>query len=236
MRLVLIACAVIERELRWLAARCAVEIDARYLEQGLHEQPERLRQAVQEEIDRIDAQAAPVDAIVLGYGLCGTGTVGLRSARHRLVMPRAHDCATLALGCRQRYRAEFDAEPGTYWCSTGWVEHGALPDDARLERKGREFAERFDEDAAAYLVQVERDALARYRRCAFVAWPGLSCEPERAAAERAAAERSWRFEALRGDPGLLADLLAGNWDDRFLVAEPGAAIAASYDEGVVTAP
>ncbi len=243
MRLALIACAVVARELAWLAEGGATELDVRLLEQGLHERPDRLRAALQAEIDRLDAEAAAAgamarkapayDAIVLAYGLCGMGTAGVGSALHQLVLPRAHDCATLVLGCRHRYRAAFDDQPATYWCTPGWADHGALPSEARLDRGERDLAERHGEEAAAYLLELERTALARYERCAFVAWPGLEHGAQREAAERTAAERGWVLAELPGDPSLLADLVAGRWDERFLVLEPGQTIAPAYDERVV---
>lgn len=246
MPLALIACAVVARELAFLARDAAAAFDVRWLPQGLHERPERLRAALQAEIDRLDAEAeaggmpaggvpAEGGTIALAYGLCGTGTAGLRSSRHRLVLPRAHDCATLVLGCRHRYRAAFDERPATYWCTPGWADHGALPSEERLDRGERALAARHGEESAAYLVDLERGALARYARCAFVAWPELDHGEQREAARRTAAERGWRLEELPGDPSLLADLVAGRWDERFLVLEPGQTAAPAADERVVVA-
>ena len=234
MRLALIACGVVARELAWVLAATPRPVDVRLVRQGLHEQPQRLRAAVQTEIDALDA-AAMHDAIVLAYGLCGGGTAGLRSARHRLVLPRAHDCTTLVLGCHRRYREAFDAEPGRYWCTPGAADHGALPSDERLAERERTLAARHGADAASHVLDLEREALARYRRCAFVAWPGLEHGAQRDAARRAATDRGWAWEELVGDPALLADLVAGRWDERFLVLEPGMAVAMAYDERVVVA-
>ena len=39
-----------------------------------------------------------------------------------LVIPRAHDCIALFMGSRQRYREYFDAHPGTYYRTSGWIE------------------------------------------------------------------------------------------------------------------
>jgi hypothetical protein len=246
--LALIACAVVARELAHLARGGAAVPDVRLLPQGLHERPERLRAALQAEIDRLDAEAATsgepaggvsvsdgAGAIALAYGLCGTGTAGVRSTRHRLVLPRAHDCATLVLGCRYRYRAAFDARPASYWCTPGWADHGALPSEERLACRERELADRHGDEPAAYLLELERAALGRYDRCAFVAWPGLAHAAQREAARRTAAERGWGLEELTGDPSLLADLVAGRWDERFLVLEPGQAAAPAADARVVVA-
>jgi hypothetical protein len=235
-RLRLIACAVLRRELDVLLPRAPCGVDASFVPQGLHERPTELRRALQAEIDAVDAveSTAPVryDAILLGVGLCGTGTVGLRSARHRLVLPRAHDCFTLALGCRHRFRRAFEAQPGTYWATAGWVANGAL---SGADARRRALVARHGPAATEALLEAEGRALARYDRCAYVAWPGLRDGTERALARREADARGWSFGVLRGDPALLVGLLAGDWDDRYLVVEPGAAIAPAYDDAVVVA-
>jgi hypothetical protein len=96
-------------------------------------------------------------------------------------------------------------------------------------------AARHGEDAAAYLLELERAALGRYERCAFVAWPGRGDGAQREAARRTAAERGWTLDELEGDPALLQSLLAGTWDERFLVVAPGEVVAAAGDERVVVA-
>ena len=55
MRIKLIACKVMTREISLLAARSPHYIDITWLWQGLHNEPERLRQTLQEVIDQIDA-------------------------------------------------------------------------------------------------------------------------------------------------------------------------------------
>ncbi|MBK8050203.1 MAG: DUF1638 domain-containing protein [Anaerolineales bacterium] len=62
------------------------------------------------------------DAIILAYGLCGASTAQLIARHTPIVMPRAHDCITLYLGSRDRYQAEFEKHPGTYWYSADYLE------------------------------------------------------------------------------------------------------------------
>ena len=114
----MIACKVLLRELYSLAYNCPNAVDITWLRQKLHETPDRLRQEVQDIIDRIDAtEGDPCEAILLGYGLCSNGIVGLRSRRYPLVIPRAHDCITFLLGSKERYRQEFEGHSGgIYWC------------------------------------------------------------------------------------------------------------------------
>ena len=48
-----------------------------------------------------------------------------------------------------------------------------------------------------------------------------------------ALRRGWTFEHMTGDLVLIRKLLEGEWDDDFLVAQPGEQIAMAYDDGVV---
>ena len=106
----IIACGVLEEEIRAAAERLNITIDEEYLPAGLHEQPERLKQELQAAVNRA---AAEYDAVVIGYGLCGRGTVGLQAGSVPLVMPRVHDCIAMFLGSQKRYKEQFSTNPGT---------------------------------------------------------------------------------------------------------------------------
>ena len=105
-RYCLFACEVLRRELDSCRERSAHRVDARYLDQGLHDLgAEGVRRALREELEQVDAAA--YDALLLGYGLCNNGIVGLSHPTLPLVAPRAHDCVALFLGSHQRYEKYF---------------------------------------------------------------------------------------------------------------------------------
>ncbi|MBL7154868.1 MAG: DUF1638 domain-containing protein, partial [Phycisphaerae bacterium] len=87
-----------QREAYFCAARSKNLVDIRLMEQGLHDEPDRLRSEVQKALETTtDIQGRPFKATLLGYGLCSNGIVGL-SAKIPIVVPRGHDCITLLLG------------------------------------------------------------------------------------------------------------------------------------------
>ena len=104
-----------------------VELIEVWLEQGLHREPHRLNTLVRDEIAAAEARNEPLDAILLGYGICSHGTVGITSSSYRIVVPRAHDCITLFLGSKERYLEEFSRAPGTYWFTPGFISGGIQP-------------------------------------------------------------------------------------------------------------
>src|SRR5262245_12311217 len=127
MRLKLISCQVFCREMAAVIARSRNQVEIEFLSKGLHEigcvgMAARIQEA-------IDGVCGDFDAVLLGYGLCNNGLAGLCAHRVPLVVPRAHDCITLLLGSKERYLDYFEKNPGTYFKSTGWIEHEKNPDE-----------------------------------------------------------------------------------------------------------
>ena len=71
--------------------------------------------------------ASYATAIVLGYGLCSNGLVGVTARRQKLIVPRCHDCIALFLGSPARYDAVFRDHPGTFYLTPGWVKENQDP-------------------------------------------------------------------------------------------------------------
>ena len=75
-----------------------------------------------ETLSRVDETR--YDAVLLGYGLCSNGLVGMGARSIPLVVPRAHDCITLFLGSKERYLQYFQDNPGVYFMTSGWIGRG----------------------------------------------------------------------------------------------------------------
>ena len=173
---------------------------------------------------------------MLGYGLCSRGVEGVAAKRCKLVIARAHDCVTLLLGDRKRYAKYVSEHPGTYWYSPGWNRCHTPPGPERYEKLLNEYRKKFGEEDAQFLMESEQSWFKTYERAAFVdlGLPGIEKDVEKTQA--CAQWLGWRFDQQLGSPGLLQDLLRGNWDDeRFLVLEPGQSVQMTADEKVVTA-
>ena len=241
MRLLVVACEVVAREIYHAAARAAPAVDVKLLTQGLHDRgTERMRAAVQQEIDAADP--GRYDTVVLAYGLCSNGTVGITARKTPVVIPRAHDCITLLLGSRGRYATEFERHPGTYYYSAGWSERDdenigprepGIMDAMGLSGDYEEYVERYGEDNAKFLMEQIRGGLRHYDRLLFIEMGLGGEEKAKEEARERAAHEGWRFEAMKGDMSLTERLLSGDWDEDFVVLEPGQALASSHDDLVM---
>ncbi len=239
-RLRMIACEVSRREVCAAVARSRNIIDVDFLPKGLHDVgAERMRTQVQEAVD--SRPQGDREAILFWYGLCSNGMCGVR-APVPMVAPRAHDCITLLLGSRRRFAGFFEANPGTYYKSPGWIERDTDPNEnpasitarLKLSRDYRELAERYGEDNAEFLAPVISDWLKHYRKLAFINTGVGNVGDYRARAGAFAAERKWEFEELQGDPGLLERMLAGDWNaEEFLVVPPGHTIRPTFNEDII---
>lgn len=240
MRLKCIGCEALARNIYACAAYAPHIIDVEILRLGLHIRPSQLRAELQAHIDAAAGQQ--YDAIVLAYGLCGQAAAGIIARDIPLVMPRAHDCLTLFLGSRERYRTEFERCSGTYWYTQDYIERGER--DSNLLASGAggttnreavyaEYVKKYGEKNAAYLISVLGNWQQQYQRAVYIdtgMGNGTSVETK---AMAQAAQFGWTFERMRGDLGLMTRLFAGEWDADFLVVSPGQQIAAAYNDQII---
>ena len=223
-----------------------VELVEVWLEQGLHREPGKLSRLIKNEIALTEKNNEQFDAILLGYGICSRGTIGIQSSRYRLVVPRAHDCITLFLGSKERYLDEFSKAPGTYWFTPGFMSGKMQPGMSekyagiyhQFEENYEQYLEKFgDEESARFVIEHQEQAwIKNYSRGAYVksGLPGGEALKKKAVAF--CSNRNWTFEEVHGDYTLIRDLISGNWDpDRFLVLEPGQTLAVGSITDIITA-
>ncbi len=234
-KIALVACAVFEEEIAMHGGDAPHIVEKRFLEIALHDRPDKLRQDLQAEIDRLDARD-DIDAIALAYALCGLGTAGLRAGRHRIVIPRGHDCITVFMGCKEKFACQHAACPDSYYYTPGWMKANRTPGPGRLESLRAELLQKFEPDDVEFLIEAEKANWAQHGRAVYLDLGTPGASGKAAEVEATAASLGWKFERFPGDPTLLQDLLAGRWDDeRFQVVEPGMALAHSPDNAIFKA-
>lgn len=250
-----IGCEIIYREACHLAATVRHMVDVQFLRKGLHDlETADMVAQVQAAIDAVDPRAG-YEAVLLGYARCNDGLVGVRAGDLPVVVPRAHDCITFLMGSRAKYREYFDRCPGSYYMSSGWAERNqaveADPSEPAYGKKGvmanlgltdshQQLVEKYGEENARYVAETlaDWDWTKNYDRYLYLRM-GLCDEQDYIDRTRAEAkQRDWEFELRTGDLGLLRKLFEGEWDEDFVVLQPGnpgQRLVARNDEWVLDA-
>jgi hypothetical protein len=240
MKLKCIACEALARPVYLCAAQSPHIIDIDLVKRGLHTYPADLRCHLQDKIEVSENQG--YDAVVLVYGLCGQAVAGLTAGSVPLVVPRAHDCITLFLGSRQRYREQFEAYPGTYWYAHDYLERDdgsgsslsmGSGTDTDLEKVRAEYVQKYGKNNADYLMEVMGAWQSHYRRAVYIDMGVTDGSVIEARAQAEAARRGWTFEHMAGNLTLVRRLLTADWNDDFLILQPGQSARMVCDEGVI---
>ncbi|MEX1314902.1 MAG: DUF1638 domain-containing protein, partial [Desulfotignum sp.] len=221
------------RDMKEVAREQGLALEYKFLEAGLHENPHKLNQQVQEAIDHISDQG-DADRIIIGYGVCGKGTVGLTARAVPLVIPKVHDCISLFLGGDAAYREQFKQFPGTYYLSAGWCEEKAVPVSQRRGRAWfgdrqlvyedvkKSHGQKTADHTFAFLNSWQKN----YQRAAFIETRSGQAARYEQMAKEMADEYGWRFERIKGDQGLIREMLTiTESTPGVLVAPPGHTIA-----------
>ena len=235
-----LTCSALARSIYAAAATTPAAVSTRLLDQGLHRDPDDLRQRLQSQVDLIEPGES--DAVLVVFGMCGTSTVGLAARHTPLVVPRVHDCIALYLGSHDRYQEEFSAHPGTYWYSVDYMERktsdGGLGASftTDIDDAYEEYVEKYGKDNADYLMEVMGEWNKRYTRAAFIDTGLTGGQHYEQMARKQADRRGWLFERKRGNHRLIEMLLRGDWpDDEFLTVPPDHVIKQAYDERLICA-
>lgn len=224
-----------EREIALLARGAEHIVETRWFEMGLHDRPEILRSTLREALAATEMRT-DIEAIVLAYGLCGRGTAGLQPLRHKLVIPRAHDCITLFMGSKEAYAEHQQRCPTCYYYTPGWNRNRRVPGPDKLAALKTELAKKFEADDVEYLIESECEQWAQHNTATYLDLGTDDAETEADYARKCAEWLGWKYERQRGDPQLLRDLLWGNWDnDRFQIIEPGMQLGQSADGNILRA-
>lgn len=243
MYLKLIACNVLFREICREVASSPHTFDLFFTEKGDHENSDRLRSIIEREIRTAEESGKPYDAILLGYGLCGNATAGLGSSQFTLVLPRAHDCCTLFLGSKQKFKELFAPNPSRPFATPGYMERGSSLYHTStthtylgLDKSYEEYVALYGEENARYIMETLSPRTTEDKTVVYIAMPGTE-QLDWEARCRAEAERAGqKVIRVEGDPRLIRKLVYGEWDSEdFLVIPKGQKITPLYDwDQVVT--
>jgi len=235
MRLKLIACDVLTREICILVAQTPHVFDMEFTEKDSHNRSDNLRRLIQEKIDRCAGKQ--YDAVLLAYGLCGNSTVGLEARDTRVVVPRAHDCCTLFLGSKERFKQHFQDNPSQPFSSPGYMERSdALFHDGLGEKNMEkdpvylEHVEKYGEENARYIYETMHGTKIKHNKLVYIEIPETRHPGYAELCRKRAQEARMEFVPLEGSLELLKNLIFGNWHpEDFLILSPKRRTKGVYD-------
>ncbi|NBC82359.1 MAG: DUF1638 domain-containing protein [Bacteroidetes bacterium] len=217
---IIIACGSIKPEINRLNADIGNKTEVIFFDQGLHRIPHKMPDILQETIDEI-ADRAEVETIVLGYGLCSNGVVGLKAPRQGLIIPRAHDCIAFFLGSRQAYHRNFKEFPGTYYLSKSWIDNQKDP----IGLMKNEYTERVGPEDAEWAMKEE---IKHYSQIAFINTIPEEANKYRKVAQMNADYFQKKYKEYKGEPTYILKILNGPYDDDFVHIPPGELVKQKY--------
>ena len=199
MRIAVIACDMIKQEIARLVENDPDVIEVIYLEAALHIYPEKMRDAIVEQINALEGK---VDAVFLGYGYCQSLRDIEQLVNVPTVLPPYDDCIMIML-TPERYTEEIKHEVGTWFMSPGWAEVAAhmVIKELKLDR-----ALKYGRDP----MEMAKRLFTHYKRGLFfnTGMPAEELAPYREKGQQFCEDFSLAFEEteVAGSPILSAEL------------------------------
>ncbi len=207
----ILACQTLQAELALAVQKTKVDFPIIYVESGLHYTPDLLHKRIQEEINRIDN----VDTILLLFGYCGNSLLGIKSDKARLVLPKVDDCIPLLLGSCE-VRKNISKEMGTYFLTKGWLDY-----ENNLIKEYERCIERYGQSRTSKIMKI---MLGHYKRFMLIDTGAYSLDSVLTQTQDIAGKLNLCHAVTPGSLRLFYKLLQGEWDEEFLVLEPGEAV------------
>ncbi|MCK8827435.1 DUF1638 domain-containing protein [Natroniella acetigena] len=209
----IIACKVLKDEIEAVAKE---ELDCQFLDYELHNTPENLTEQLQQAID----ESGDYALLLIGYGKCSNGTIGINSREYNLVIPRVEDCIGVFLGSNLAYHQAFHEEPGTYYLTKGWIESGSDP-----YREYQEYVEKYGKEQGEWLFN---ECYKNYSKLALIDTGAYEIEEYRSYTQKAAKFCDFKYQELEGTLKLIDELVNsdGQWDEKFITVGSNTEITA----------
>lgn len=198
-----------------VARQLQVNIPIVWIQSGLHQTPDKLREGIQQEIDNIHT----ADNILLLFGSCGNCLYGLKSEQARLIFPRVDDCISLFLGGNHR-KKELENSGHAYYITKGYLDN-----EANIWQEYLYSVAKYGEERAHKLMEI---ILHNYNKLRIIETGAYDLEAFVQETKLIAEKLELEQEVVSGTNLLINKALQGKWDDDFIILQPGEAVGYSH--------
>ena len=210
---IILVCKNLHHHLNCAQQAAGTDFPVIELDTSLHAEPEKMREKILEEIDKIPPEYTTV---LVAMGFCG-GSWKDVSVSRRIVIPRMDDCITILLTTTDQSISNLK-HTGIMYLTDNRDDEMTIPGILS------NMLEKYGEKRGRKLFQVYFDAYQQVSVIDTGAYDSYS--PEMVAyAEHSADLIGATVDHVPGSNRVLQKLVTGDWDDQFLVLEPGETMA-----------
>ena len=205
MNKVIVACNTLADELKTAVLETCREYPILWVESGLHNSPQLLKEKLQQVLDTVDR----VDCVLLAFGFCGNSVLGIKAREYRLVIPRVEDCITLLLGSDEKRKEA----SGTYFLTRGWLDY-----EKNIWEEYKFLVKKYGKERAERVFQV---MLGHYKNLGLIDTGAYSLEDVQKISCRVARDLKLHHIVIEGTLDYMKKLLTGPYDEDFIIVPPG---------------
>ncbi|GHU43506.1 hypothetical protein FACS1894111_09230 [Clostridia bacterium] len=209
MKQILIACSMMEDEIKKAVQETKCSLPIIWMEKGLHNTPKHLRKRLQETINDV----SDYEQILLAYGLCGKGTCGLSHPRGQLIIPKFDDCPNLLL-CTEKREQRNLLKIGSFYLTRGW----SLDPKENILAVHEKNKQRFGEEMADKIFET---MYRSYQKLVIIDTNSYPLLPVMDYAQKVSALSGMSVKITEGSIHILRQLITGFWDENFIVQKNG---------------
>lgn len=222
MKRLLIACETIRDEVEMALQHTGVKLETIWMSNLLHDSPERLKTALQEEIDKAEDN---YNELLFAYGNCGNGLLGLKSETATMIIPRYGDCIDILLSEKKNLER---IRTSTYFLTQGW-----LRGEKSLDKEFQHNLEKYGESRARRVMDI---MFKHYKKLMLIDTGAYAVDLHLPRVTDIGKFIGLEVVVDQGSISPLEKLVTGQWQEGFCIIPPGQVTTHNDFDGVAVRP
>lgn len=205
---IVIACNALRDEINLVINKLQVKYPIIWVDAGLHNHPNKLKDQLQKLINSIDN----VDNILLMFGNCGNSVLNLKSEKASIILPRADDCISMLLGGNEN-KAALDQKGTSYYLTKSYLNSGAS--------MWTEYLSCIDKYGPEKSLMIFKTMLVNYKALRLIDTGAYNLDDIKDIFLKMAKEFDLEQEIVPGTINTVYKAFKEEWDEGFIIVKPG---------------